>query len=303
MNNDDLPRFIQDIISAGCPKAGEGVNNWLFKTARLLHEFRSTDNIFELLKALSYGCGRTVTETEISRAINNSYGCRWIPGQHNPLSVHVSKWPLRDEECIERLYTRHETLADMCDLSPIHLDYFEVEDIIDILFPLPESLLCCGKSTSEFRTLDREDWRGKLAHMPLIVPSPMTARYGVTKEGKKSQHTLNNTGPRRYLVTEFDAGTLDQQSKLIGYLEEIAPLTLVVHSGCKSLHAWFYCRGRDEEMLYRFMATAVSIGADPATWLRSQFVRMPGAMRPVIGKRQEVFYFNPETIKDVHAQT
>jgi hypothetical protein len=37
-----------------------------------------------------------------------------------------------------------------------------------------------------------------------IVPSPMLSQYGKTADGRQSQHTLDATGPRLFLVTEFD---------------------------------------------------------------------------------------------------
>ncbi len=44
------------------------------------------------------------------------------------------------------------------------------------------------------------------------------------------------------------------------------------------------------------MRKAVSLGADPATWTRSQFVRMPDGTRDN-GKRQTVYFFNGEVLK------
>jgi hypothetical protein len=44
------------------------------------------------------------------------------------------------------------------------------------------------------------------------------------------------------------------------------------------------------------MSHAVSLGADPATWLKSQFVRMPDGLRDN-GKRQRVLYFNPKLVE------
>jgi hypothetical protein len=44
------------------------------------------------------------------------------------------------------------------------------------------------------------------------------------------------------------------------------------------------------------MNYAVSLGADPATWTKSQFVRMPDGIRDN-GKRQTVFWLNPNIIK------
>src|SRR4029453_4256898 len=135
-------------------------------------------------------------------------------------------------------------------------------------------------------------WRAQLAQMQFIVPSAMSARMGLTKEGKESVHTLSNTGARRFLVIEFDQGGVDEHAAVLLHLAASAPLVLVVHSGSKSLHGWFYCAGQIQERLERFMRYVVSLGADKATWTRSQFVRMPDGTR-ANGKRQTVFFFNP----------
>jgi hypothetical protein len=124
----------------------------------------------------------------------------------------------------------------------------------------------------------------------------MSAKFGVTKGGKKSQHTLSNTGPRRFLVIEQDSGSLDEQAAVLAHLAKKAPLALVVHSGGKSLHGWFFCEGRSEESLRQFMNGAVTIGADSATWPPLQFVRMPDGLRDG-GARQVIHYFNPEVLK------
>src|SRR5215207_6125672 len=89
------------------------------------------------------------------------------------------------------------------EFSPIRFDDDEshTEEIIDHLFP-DNPLLCCGESKSKFATQPREDWRGKLASQQLVVPSPMIALTGLTQDGKKSAHSLANTGARRYLVVE-----------------------------------------------------------------------------------------------------
>jgi hypothetical protein len=80
------------------------------------------------------------------------------------------------------------------------------------------------------------------------------------------------------------------------HLASLAPLALAVHSGSKSIHGWFYCAGQPEERLRSFMNGAVSIGADRATWTRSQFVRMPDGTREG-GARQAVYFFNPGVMK------
>jgi hypothetical protein len=169
------------------------------------------------------------------------------------------------------------------------------EEIIDALFP-GNPLLCAGRSNRDFATLSREEWRGKLSALQLIVPNPMTARIGRTQEGKESAHALETTGPRRFLVIEQDGGTIDEQAAILLHLAGRGPLALAVHSGSKSIHGWFYCLGQPEEKLRGFMQYAVSLGADRATWTRSQFVRMPDGNRDN-GQHQAVYFFNPEVLK------
>ena len=169
------------------------------------------------------------------------------------------------------------------------------EKIIDALFP-GNALLCVGRNNSDFNTQSREEWRGKLAALQVIVPNPMTKRIRRTQDGKESAHTLESTGPRRFLVVEQDSGTIDEQSAVLLHLGQHGPLAVAVHSGSKSIHGWFYCVGQPEEKLRAFMRYAVTLGADRATWTRSQFVRMPDGTRGN-GKRQSVYYFNANVIR------
>jgi hypothetical protein len=60
----------------------------------------------------------------------------------------------------------------------------------------------------------------------------------------------------------------------------------------KSLHGWYLVFGQSRERLRSFMDYAVSLGADHASWLRSQFVRLPDGRREN-GKRQVTYFFDP----------
>ena len=189
-------------------------------------------------------------------------------------------------------------LVDLWEMSPVRFEDNDshCEETVDTLFP-GNPLLCCGKSSFDFATRSREEWRGQLTQLQLIVPSPMLARTGRTQDGKESEHSLENTGPRRFLVIEQDAGTVDEQTAILVHLAtHRAPLALAVHSGSKSLHGWFFCAGQCENKLHEFMRYAVTLGADRATWVRSQFVRMPDGTRDN-GSRQVVYFFNPGVIK------
>jgi hypothetical protein len=288
-----LPRFVRDLLSSP-PSRGGGLHNWFFRTARVLHAFRSHEEIVELLRSAT--AGEAVKAGEIEDAVRNSADKAWQP-QSRASQLRQPAWPPVNAAKRTEIIERSAGLSDLWELSPVPFedDDAHTEEIIDVLFP-GDPWLCCGLSNDRFKTRRRSDWRGSLADQQLIVPSPMTGEWGETKDGKKSHHTLANTGPRRFLVVEQDQGILDEQAAILVHLAQKAPLVLAVHSGSKSIHGWFYCEGRAEDRLRKFMDYAVSLGADRATWTRAQFVRMPDGMRDN-GNRQSIYYFNPEALK------
>ncbi len=293
----DLPRFVRDLLSS-CPTAGGGVHAWLFRCARVLHAFYPNQNeLAGLLEAAAAGCGRDIPRREIVAAIRDSEPCKWQPGQPQSGYVAEPRWPEPMSARIAEIAKDGPGLVDLWEMSPIRIDdnHQHTEEIIDRLFP-GNPLLCVGKTVEVFDTKPREEWRGTLASYQLVVPSPMSAITGKTKDGKESKHTLDNTGPRRFLVVEFDQGGSDQHAAALTHLASMAPLALVLHSGGKSLHGWFYCQGQPEQKLHAFMRYAVTLGADHRGWVRSQFMRMPDGTRDN-GKRQAVYFFNPGIIK------
>jgi hypothetical protein len=285
----DLPRFVRDLLACP-PQRGGGLNNWFYRVARVLHPYRATADIVQLLSAATVG--EPVKHGEIERAVERSRATAWRPGQPAALT-HVPAWPRVNAEQREAVTATGLGLVDLWEASPVRFDdgISHAEECIDILFP-GDPLLCVGESNSLFATRPRESWRGRLAKTQFIVPSPMTACVGQTQEGKQSEHALENTGPRRFLVVEQDGGNFDEQSAVLLHLSERAPLALAVHSGSKSIHGWFIAAGQPEGRLQRFMHHAVSLGADRATWTRSQFVRMPGGTHRN-GNPQTVYFLNP----------
>ena len=289
-----LPQFVRDML-ASPPRRGGGLNNWFYRVARVLHPFRDSAEIIELLRAAT--SGEPVKHGEIERAVERSKATAWRPGQTPRSVTQVSAWPRANAEQREAVIASGADLVDLWEISPLRFEDNEshTEEIIDALFP-SDPLLCAGRSKYDFCTRSRSERRGNLAALQLIVPSPMMARRGRSQQAKESAHTLETTGSRRFLVIEQDGGTIDEQAAVLLHLAERAPLTVAVHSGSKSIHGWFYCVGQTEERLRGFMQYAVRLGADRATWSRSQFVRMPDGTRDN-GQRQTVFFFNPRVLR------
>jgi hypothetical protein len=343
-----LPQFLCDLL-ASPPKAGDGVHSWIFKVARHLHAHRSETEIFWLIRTSLEDCGRPVPDKgEIWPAIHNSRAVAWRPNDGGkPVYVAQPAWPARNKPRIDGLVRQGFGLYDLWETSPVRYETPSepsvgqdgdpvwttttvtrepvgpfTEEVIDHLFP-GNPLLCVGKSAYTFGTRRRSIWKGRLSDCQFIVPSPMSCVKGKTADGKESEHCLNNTGPRRFLVVEFDFslkardGVTDSEwaplvrgwqangfsvadacAALLTHLSEQAPMALAVHSGGKSIHGWFYCLGQTESTLRRFMDYAHTIGADHATWCKSQFVRMPEGTRDN-GKRQAVYFLNPAAVADL----
>jgi hypothetical protein len=294
MNATQLPQWCIDIVS-NPPRSGqgEGFHNWLFRAARALWKCgRSESDIHSILENAASTSGRYVPAREIEQAVKNSRTSAF-----QPASLQHRAWPSVNTEQREAITASGFGLVDLWEISPVRFEdnAAHTEKIIDALVP-DNPWLCVGASNSNFKTRRREELRGELASLALIVPSPMTAQKGHTQEGKESEHSLENTGPRRFLVIEQDRGSIDEQSAILYHLAGRAPLVLAVHSGSKSLHGWFCCADVTEEKVSRFFRYAVALGADRALETRNQFARMPDGLRDN-GNRQTVFFFNPEVIR------
>jgi hypothetical protein len=284
-----------------CPASGEGVHTWIFYAACTLIEAGLSDDESETeIEGLM--TREPNPPSEILDALRSARGDR---------RRSTPRWSPVNPVAIGEAVKGGPTLLELLSRSPEPIQFgpqSRTELLIDTLFP-GNPWLCVARASNDFYTARREVWRGRLHHNSLIVPSPMCAQRGRTKQGKLSWHSEANTGPRRFLVVEFDSGALDQQAALLWHLAQYAPLTLAVFSGSKSVHGWFFCEGQAEDKLRRFFDYAVSLGADSKTWSRTQLVRLPDGKRSdgktsdalraagiqnVPNSKQAVLYFNSE---------
>lgn len=279
-----------------CPQSGAGVHAWIMRTAHACRRIGMTPD--QATREIESRITRRPSPSnEIPQAVTKAFNALPATGfTSSRVWADSPKWPSVNLEQREAVIASGVGLVDLWESSPIswHDSDQHTEEIIDAMFP-GNPLLCVGQSSSHFATRHRESFRGRLAVCQLVVPSPMFTRTGRTQDGRESEHTLSNTGDRRFLVIEQDAGTPDEQAAVLFHLATSAPLVLAVHSGSKSIHGWFYCQGISEDKLLGFMRRAVTLGADRATWTRSQFVRMPDGTRDN-GNRQTVYFFNPQAI-------
>lgn len=290
-----------------CPTTGDGVHQWIFKAACALRDRDiDEDEAQEILFEASKDCGREVELREIENAVENAYGD--APSERGP------RWQDADLLVIERIGRAGKGVAGLQRQSGTIPD--NATEILSILFP-GNPLICIAKDQKSARVRRLDDWpTGWLKNRQFIVPNPMSKPKGFTKgaKPKESVRCLDNTGPRRFLVIECDfvdpqfvdmmeghgVSRRDLCASVILELASIAPdefpLAMVVDSAGKSLHGWFYCADTDDDLIEDFFKLAVKYGADPATWVKCQLVRLPWGARDGVrgGDVQEVIFFNPQ---------
>jgi hypothetical protein len=269
---------------------------------------------------------------EVERAIEKVYqgnssqysscGSPRISLSTAPSFAHIKK----DVERTEAICRTGPTAKDIRRFSPLDASELSSWEILRMLFPERKTLLCVGPSQENGRVVMR-DGDLQLSQCQFIVPNPMTGFSGRNQQGELSCRTLNNTGPRRFLIVECDFSFYDRggQNKTVWHdvidrmeaigrrsqdmcasviselsicgIEPNPKLAMVVSSAGKSLHAWFYVAGHSDTELRNFFTYACSLGADFVTWNRCQWVRMPGGSRPdegaLLTRKQTVFYLDP----------
>ena len=146
----------------------------------------------------------------------------------------------------------------------------------------------------------------------LIVPNPMRAPTGTTKTGRLSNRCLDNaTRPenRLYWVVDIDNnpdGTpgvcWDSQARRLLWLSGGMRLVMVVHSGGKSLQAWYSPQTPEARAdIDAWVALAISVGADSAIKKPEQAFRYPWGLRR--NRNKETGVLSPEkpyTMQEVY---
>ena len=278
-----------------CPAGGQGVHRWLMDAAWACRKAGLTpDAAAQELEARM--TRRPNSQNEIGDAVRKAFDAQRVIWHSKRNWETPTKWPAPNLEQLEAVAASGFGVCDLWERSPIRWDDNtpRTSELLGRLFGGDDPWVCFG-SNSDFTT-ERLSKIIKPQQYPLIVPSPMLDKFGTTQDGRRSQHTLSNTGPRRFFVVEFDGISRDTQAAVLLHLSERAPLAMVVDSGGKSLHGWFFVAGKTDEQLRPFFQRVCALGADPAAIRnRSQFVRMPDGRRDN-GNRQHVLFFNPERL-------
>jgi hypothetical protein len=231
---------------------------------------------------------REIPDREIQEAVKLAYS---NPNGSLPRIPRID-WPTYNRAAIERVLATTPPA-----FSPRPLDV-TTSTLLPLLFPTG-SLLCLGlqKNVALIRPL--EEWLPTAELNQFIVPSPML-KPAWAENGKTVSRCNRNTGPRHYIIIEFDRDFLRDkmhQIQLLSWLSRIIPISMAVDSAGKSIHGWFCTHQSRLNRQVHFFAAACLLGADENMWPRAQWCRLPGGMRPREGNppaRQQIIHFDPQ---------
>ncbi len=284
----------------------EGIHVSLFKfSCECARESLSQEETLQLIeKGLQlHPARRDPDDREINCAIKDAFAA-----VHGGEPKEEEPHPIVESYCKETaedvFYRRQLTESDLAQRSPQQTPKTPTEALGELFEDHELVNLATGPKRSFTRSVLEWKQRGDLSQYSLMVPHPMSARRGITKDGRPHRpRTTSNTGPRRWVVTEYDLPPIEWQPSLIAELSELAqqPPSVVLWSGNKSLQVWFLIGDNDAATVAAFENEAAKLGADPLVMgdpRRCQLVRTPMALRDN-GNVQRVIFWNPEMKGDI----
>jgi hypothetical protein len=298
------------------PAAGHGLHDWILDfTRRELAQGLREDEVRDLTWKLTQGKGRR--PATLSREIEDAVGgaVEWLakhPYAKGAGKRYRSGWDWENED-----YSNDESIRKPPPASKWQLPVNRrlIAKILGRCWPSLKPrgrfdlgelyagfnyTLCLAAEVNLPKAQPLRDWQEHSSSAQWVVPNPFL-RCG---EGKGVK-TDENAGERIWLIIEFDQGKLEDQAKLLLWLNRIDAefeLAMIVYSGGKSLHGWFSCVDKSEHReIFNFFRRATALGCDRSMRSSVQYTRMPLGMNSRTGRRQEIWHWSEEAISE-HTQ-
>lgn len=270
-----------------CPSAGSGVNQWINKRVLQMIRFGFDDKeIRETVIIETAHCGRNTIQ-DIQHSLETGKG---FIANNTGFAVGFPSLDITLRQQVLAFNREHD------------IQFWRNKSTLitnqEVLFTLFQGeKICIGRERYDATIV--ANYHFHLPNLQFIVPSPALGYHAKNKQGQNSARCLNNIADRWYLVIEFDDDTLslDDQARLhanihgnmLNESDGAAGLVMLVYSGNKSLHGWYDVYGFDCRPVFNY---ACQLGADPHTWVRCQYVRIPGGVNKKTSKVQSLVYFN-----------
>ena len=296
----------QDALRSLPPSGGGGCHPRLPGVAKLGRGAGvAPEQVFADLRAAVHGT-RHVPDHEIEQAIRKAWNTDFKAVRQPRFTATI-----RGDDARQRIIRAGEgaTAEDLRRASPIPIDWPPAEDgwrLLDHLYAPGEHLFIGDDTTPgeigvSIRTAlawsQLLKWMRITSH-PKIIPNPLTGRLGKTKDGRPSYRADDCVAAHRFVVCEFDGIPLVDQFAF--WYGAKLPVSAIIHSGGKSLHAWVRvdCKSaveweRDIECRL-FPSILEPLGMDRSCKNEGRLSRMPGHVRAETGVQQRLLYLAPQ---------
>lgn len=296
------------------PVAGSGLHDWILDfTRKELAKGSSVETVREKAWKLTQRTGRrsTILRREIDDAVRGAE--KWLADH-----PHVKAFEGNGDRAVLHWEEQEEAIGNegICRPPPANKWQLPVDErlIAKILsratpklkprtyFNLGELYagynfnICVAKEVNQPQARPLRFWqdRWSLWEIQWMVPNPFL-KCG---EGKGVK-TDENAGERLWLIIEFDRGTLEEQAKLLMWLDRTDAeweLAMIVFSGSRSLHGWFSCVDKSEQEIFKFFRQATRLGCDRSMRSSVQYTRMPLGWNSKTDQRQQIVHWSNEGI-------
>lgn len=307
-----------------CPPAGQGVNLWLFTTAKAGAHDLSEEQLVDLLKQHSAGCGRVVTDAEIMRQVRQ--GIR-AASQPKPVSSggEIKAIPGHSSVPIGKIEFMPEELAKYYETGPkptnwVHYLYEKspcrpeggLWFLNKLYHPNEKVLLFTAFKTDkpalmvtiggELSELPEEIHDNPSGEGTWFLSNPVDGKWhpNPRADGKLSCRSEEAVTACRYAVLESDLARPDHWLSFLVQLP--APIVAIYTSGGKSIHALIKVDAPTkeawDEKIRPLKGLLKRLGADPNALTAVRLSRLPGCHRREKEGFQELLYLNPEPAED-----
>jgi hypothetical protein len=305
------PWFLRKLLDERPTRPANGVHQWLFKVARILHHFHAPEEICDILAERVKGCGRTIEPHEITDAVKNSAAYAWDPKQ--------TPAERRAEWCacpVDRIAFNPElaiataarvpidiTSAWLQEHSPVPVS-IPTETFLESIYDPDEQAVIFNRYKSQGAGIWRRGVslaqfaRTHWAEGAWFLCNPVDGQYHwnprMEKDSRRSQESVTSF---RYAVLECDQKPKEKWLPVWLKILVQLPLAIVAitDSAGKSAHALVRvaCDSKDawDKFKVEYLCPLITLGADDGALSAVRLTRLPQCWRG--DRRQELLYLNP----------
>ena len=264
---------------------------------------------------------RRVPDREIVDAVNKAMSGLTVPGRRAglprcrppqparpaPMAFDVAAFlaaRLAEGDGIEE--------TDIWEASPVRIDTTMGQDagfLLETLYAPGDVLFIGDRDGRTVKTVAEwlADFRAGHPIPPHIIPNPVTGVSALTKAGRPSFRADACVKAFRFAVAEFDG--MSREDQLRFWWAVNLPVSALIDSGGKSLHAWIRIDRVDTADQWAdlvegrlFGTYLIPLGCDAACRNEARLSRLPGHFRTEKGHWQRILYLAPEG-RAIHAGT